>query len=54
MKTNLNVNNLDADVLFALIDHFNYSIADINSYDELTEKEKMIISEDTWNKIIKK
>ena len=27
-----------------------YSIKDINSYDELTEEEKKIVSEDTYNK----
>lgn len=45
---------LDRDVLFALIDHFKYSIKDINSYSELTDEEKNIISEDTWNKIVLK
>lgn len=33
-----------------LIRHFMYSIKDINSYDELTEEEKKIVSEDTYNK----
>ena len=45
---------LDRDVLFALINHFKYSIKDINSYSELTDEEKNIISEDTWNKIVLK
>lgn len=35
-----------------LINHFNYSIADINSYDELTDKEKKFISKKIWDKII--
>ena len=39
------------DVLFALIDHFKYSVKDIDSYSELTDEEKNIISEDTWNKM---
>lgn len=45
---------LDRDVLFALIDHFKYSVKDIDSYSELTDEEKNIISEDTWNKIVLK
>lgn len=35
-----------------LINHFNYSIADIKSYDELTDKEKKFISKKIWDKII--
>lgn len=42
---------LDKDVLFALIDHFKYSIKDINDYSELTDEERNLISEDTWDKI---
>ena len=42
---------LDKDVLFALIDHFKYSIKDINDYSELTDEERNLISKDTWNKI---
>lgn len=53
MKTILDSRNITQDVLFMLIDHFNYSIKDIDSYEELTTEEKMIISKDTWNKIIK-
>lgn len=45
---------LDRDVLFALIDHFKYFVKDIDSYSELTDEEKNIISEDTWNKIVLK
>lgn len=51
MRVRINKNLLEEDVLFALIDHFKYSVADVNSYDELTEEEKNIISEDTWNKM---
>ena len=45
---------LDRDILFALIDHFKYSVKDIDSYSELTDEEKDIISQDTWNKIVLK
>lgn len=55
MKVKINeLTQLDRDILFALIDHFKYSVKDINSYLELTDEEKDIISEDTWNKIILK
>lgn len=40
------------DILNILIKHFEYSIADIKSYEELTSKEKEIISIEMWNKII--
>ena len=36
-----------------LIDHFNYSIKDINSHDELTNEEKLIISEKLFNELTK-
>lgn len=55
MKVKINeLTQLDRDILFALIDHFKYSAKDINSYSELTDEEKDIISEDTWNKIVLK
>ena len=55
MKVKINkLTQLDRDILFALIDHFKYSVKDINSYSELTDEEKDIISEDTWNKIVLK
>lgn len=55
MKVKINeLTQLDRDILFALIDHFKYSVKDINSYLELTDEEKDIISEDTWNKIVLK
>lgn len=55
MKVKINeVIPLDKDILFTLIDHFKYSVQDINDYSELTDKEKNIISKDTWNKIILK
>jgi hypothetical protein len=37
-----------------LVKHFNYSIRDINSYDELTEEEKKFIDKDLFNKITEK
>ena len=55
MKIKINeLTQLDRDILFALIDHFKYSVKDIDSYSELTDEEKDIISEDTWNKIVLK
>ena len=52
MKVKINeLTQLDRDILFALIDHFKYSVKDIDSYSELTDEEKNIISEDTWNKM---
>lgn len=42
----------DKDAVTALINHFNYSIADINSYDELTELEKGFISRELWDKMV--
>ena len=55
MKVKINEpTQLDRDILFALIDHFKYSVKDIDSYSELTDEEKDIISEDTWNKIVLK
>lgn len=55
MKVKINeLTQLDRDILFALIDHFRYSVKDIDSYSELTNEEKNLISEDTWNKIVLK
>lgn len=55
MKVKINeLTQLDRDILFALIDHFKYFVKDIDSYSELTDEEKDIISEDTWNKIVLK
>ena len=52
MKVKINeLTQLDRDILFALIDHFRYSVKDIDSYSELTNEEKNLISEDTWNKM---
>lgn len=51
MKVNLDARNIDKDVIFALIDHFSYSVSNINSYEELAEKEKYLIAKDTWNKM---
>lgn len=51
MKVSLDIRNLENDVLFALIDHFAYSMSKIDNYNQLTDQEKYIISEDTWNNI---
>ena len=42
------------EVIKMLIDHFNYSINEINSYDELTESEKEFISKELFDKITEK
>lgn len=43
-------------VLTTIIDilskHFDYSIADINSWDELTDSEKKIVSKEIWDEIV--
>nr|DAU59460.1 MAG TPA: hypothetical protein [Crassvirales sp.] len=38
---------------YMLLRYLQYSIKDINSYDELTSEEKKIIPEEIFNKIIK-
>ena len=38
-------------IIDILVQHFNYSIADIKSYGELTEEEKKIIPEYIFNEI---
>lgn len=43
--------NYGNDFVTMLLDHFQYSIKDISSYDELTAKEKEIISRDLFNNI---
>lgn len=48
------VENLDAQVIELLINHFNYSIRDINSYDELTKAEKEMCSKELFELITKK
>lgn len=50
MKADVNA-MLDSNVLKMLIDHFNYSIKDINSYDELTEEEKKLIDRELFYSI---
>lgn len=42
----------DPRYLMTLWNHFNYSIKDISSYEELTQEEKEIISPELFNKII--
>jgi len=43
--------NYDNELITMLLKHFQYSIKDINSYDELTAEEKRIISKDLFNSI---
>lgn len=51
MKT-IDINSvINSEVLKMLIDHFNYSIKDINSYNELTEEEKKIIDRELFYSI---
>lgn len=44
----------DPRILMALWNHFNYRIKDISSYDELTKKEKEIISKPIFEHITEK
>ena len=41
-------------VIDMLMDHFEYSIKDINSYDELTNREKEIINKELFESITEK
>ena len=47
------IKNGNDEILNALVEHFAYSVADIDSYDELTEFEKNTIPKNTFDKIIK-
>ena len=47
------IKNGNDEILNALVEHFAYSVADIDSYDELTEFEKNTIPKSTFDKIIK-
>lgn len=47
------IKNGNDEILNALVEHFGYSVADIDSYDELTEFEKNTIPKNTFDKIIK-
>lgn len=47
----VDVNNQFSIQLKAIIAHFEYSIEDINSYEELTNKEKLIISKEIFDDI---
>ena len=44
----INSKNL-INIFNTLLDHFQYSIDDIDSYEELTEKEKEIISKEIFD-----
>ena len=52
---NINPDSFTDDEIFQvydiLINHFEYSIKDINSYDELTNEEKEFIPRDLFNRI---
>jgi hypothetical protein len=45
---------ISPDTLDILADHLNYSIADISSYDELTEFEKEIIPREWFESVTEK
>lgn len=45
---------ISPDTLDILADHLNYSIADINSYDELTDSEKEIIPREWFESVAEK
>lgn len=40
------------DVLNMLVNHFNYSMRQLNSYDELTDTEKKFIPKKIWDKVM--
>ena len=50
----MKLSNNTVEIIEMLIKHFNYSIKDINSYEELTEEEKSFISKELFNKICKR
>lgn len=39
------------DVLNMLVNHFNYSMRELNSYEELTDREKRIIPKKLWDEV---
>ncbi len=42
----------DEDVINSLIEHLAYSIADIDSYEELTDSEKKILPKEIFDKLV--
>lgn len=50
MKVNEQILDQHLDVIAELL---NYSFGEVNSYQELTDKEKSIISEETFNKLFR-
>lgn len=55
MKVNyINIYQNYEDILPILVELFGYSIKELESYDELTQEEKKIITEDEFNLITKK
>lgn len=49
LKDNLKI---DKSILKLLINHFNYSIRDIKTYDELTNSEKSLVSRELFNILV--
>lgn len=55
VKNNITSSREELDKFKAfLLNHLNYSIKDINSYNELTSEEKSLISEELFNKFCTK
>lgn len=53
LKQGVILSQLEVDELMGVFaDHFEYSMKNINSYEELTDEEKKIIPEWLFNKII--
>ena len=50
MKVNKQILDQHLDTIAELL---NYSFSEVNSYQELTDKEKSIISEETFNKLLR-
>lgn len=46
--------NYLSDIFNMLLDHFQYSIKDIDSYEELTEEEKKICPKELFNELTSK
>lgn len=53
LDPNLFTNDEILQIYDMLVNHFEYSIKDINSYDELTDEEKEIIPKNLFERITK-
>ena len=51
MQVNKHLFNSQSNINNMLIEHFNYSIKDINSYEELTDEEKKICPKELFDQI---